>query len=117
MGVIHRLLAYLAVAGVAFGLGGSALGLLRRGHEAVADWIQAAVLSLLVVVGVGGLVVVVEDGRPADGLHFVYATIAIGIIPLARSFAGRASGRSAAILLLATFVVLAGLLYRLFATG
>ena len=108
--MIHRLLAYLAVAGVAFGLGWSAFWLLRRGHEPVADWIKAAVLGLLAFVGASGLVVIVEGGRPADGLHFLYAVIAIGIIPLARSFAGRASGRSGVILLLAMFVVLAGLL-------
>ena len=117
MVVIHRLLAYLAVGGVAVGLTWAALTLARRGVAGIADWFQAAVVALLVVVAASGLVLVVAGGRPADGLHFLYAGIAIGIVPAARSFMGRTGGRTAAVAMLAAFLVLAVLLYRLFTTG
>ncbi len=117
MVVIHRLLAYLAVGGVAVGLSWAALTLARRGVAGLADSFQAAVVALLVVVAASGLVLVVAGGRPADGLHFLYAVIAIGIVPAARSFMGRTGGRTAAVAMLAAFLVLAVLVYRLFTTG
>ena len=47
----------------------------------------------------------------------IVAIVAIALIALARSFLGRTNGRAAAALLLAAFVVLGGLLYRLLTTG
>ena len=121
--MIHRLLGYLAVGGVVIGLGWAALVIMRPRTTApdrwfhVGEWLQAAVVALLVIVAASGLVLVLAGGRPADGLHFLYAATAIGIIPLTRSFAGRASRRSASAAMLAAFLVLAVLLYRLFTTG
>ena len=121
--MIHRLLGYLAVGGVVIGLGWAALAIMRPRTTGldrwfhVGEWFQAAVVALLVVVAASGLVLVLAGGRPADGLHLLYAGLAIGAVPAARSFAGRASGRSAAVAMLAAFLVLAVLLYRLFTTG
>ena len=78
---------------------------------------QAAVVSLVVVGAASGLLMVAAGSRPADGLHFLYALIAIAIIPLARSFLGRMRGRGPTTLLLAAFVVLGAVVYRLFTTG
>lgn len=115
---IHRLLAYVAVAVTVAGIGWSvflvAAG--RTGGPAF-ERFQAAVVSLLVVGAASGLVLLATGARPADGLHLLYTIVATALIPLARSFLGRMSGRAAAGLLLAAFVVLGGLIYRLFTTG
>jgi hypothetical protein len=115
---IHRLLAYAVVAISVAGIGWSVLLVLtgRAGGPAF-ERFQAAVVSLLVVGAVSGLVLLATGARPAERLHLLYATVAIALIPLARSFLGRANGRAAAALLLAAFVVLGGLVYRLFTTG
>ena len=65
----------------------------------------------------GGLVMLAAGSRPADGLHLFYAVIAIALVPLARSFLGRATARASAALLLVAFVALGGVIYRLFTTG
>lgn len=115
---IHRLLAYAIVAVTVAGIGWSVLLVVagRVGGPAF-ERFQAAVVSLLVVSAASGLVLLAIGARPADGLHLLYAIVAIALIPLARSFLGRATGRRAAVLLLAAFVVLGGLVYRLFTTG
>lgn len=72
---------------------------------------------MLVVTAASGLILLATGARPVDGLHLLYAVVAISLIPLARSFLGRASDRAARALLLAAFVVLGGVVYRLFTTG
>ena len=115
---IHGLLAYAIVAVTVAGIGWSVLLVVagRAGGPAF-ERFQAAVVSLLVVGAASGLVLLATGARPADGLHLLYAIVAIALIPLARSFLGRANGRAAAALLLAAFVVLGGVVYRLFTTG
>ena len=78
---------------------------------------QAAVVSFLIVGAASGLLLLGSGSRPTDGLHLLYAAIAIAIIPLARSFLGRMRGRSAGAFLLVAFVVLGAVVYRLFTTG
>lgn len=118
MTVIHLTLAYAAVAFVIAGVGWSVVLTLRRETGGPGfEQFQAAVVALVVIGAVSGLVMLPAGQRPADGLHLVYAVIAIGLIPLARSFLGRASGRRAALLLVAAFVVLGVVAYRLFTTG
>jgi len=78
---------------------------------------QAAVVSLLVVAAASGLVVLAGGARPVDGMHVLYALVAVALVPLARSFLTRANDRGTNLLLLVAFVVLGGVLYRLFATG
>ncbi len=88
----------------------------RPRREAV-DRIQAVVVSSVVVAAASGLPLLAAGARPSDGLHLVYALLAIGIIPLARSMLGRAADPARRIWVAATFIVLAAVLYRLFATG
>jgi hypothetical protein len=118
MDLLHRLLSYGAVAGVAMGFGWSAiLVLTRRAGGPAFERLQAGVVAILIVGTASGLVMLASGARPAEGLHLLYAVIAIALIPLARSFLGRAGGRRAAALLLVAFVVLGAVVYRLFTTG
>lgn len=115
---LHRLIAYGAVAGAAMGIGMSAylVATKRAGGQAF-ERLQAGVVAALIVGAASGLVMLAAGERPADGLHLLYAVIAIALIPLVRSFLGRAWGRGPGALVLVAFVVLGAVLYRLFATG
>lgn len=115
---IHRLLTYAVVALTLAGIGWSVLLVTsgRPGGPAF-ERFQAAVVSVLIVSAASGLVLLALGGRPAEGLHLLYAVVAIGLIPLARSFVGRAHGRGTGALVLAAFLVLGGVVYRLFTTG
>lgn len=115
---IHLLLAYAIVAINVAGVGWWLLLVFTgRASGPASERSQAAVVSILVVGAASGFVLLATGARPAEGLHLLYATVAIALIPLARSFLGRANGRAAAALMLAAFVVLGGLVYRLFTTG
>lgn len=114
----HLLLAYGVLGGVVVGIGWSAL-LVRngRGGGPAFEKFQAAVAALLVVSAASGVVLFASGARPADLLHLLYALIAIALIPLARSFLGRATGRGADAVLLAAFAGIGAVAYRLFTTG
>lgn len=115
---IHRLIAYVAIPLVAVGIGWSVvLALAGRAGGAAFERFQAAVVALLIVGIASGAILLATGARPADGLHLLYAGIALAVVPLARSFTGRPSVRRTAALLLAAFVVLGAVLYRLFTTG
>ena len=115
---IHLVLAYgsgaTAVVGIAWSLGLLATG--RPGGRRF-EQAQAAVVAVLVVAAVSGGLLLLSGSRPGEGLHLVYALVALAILPLARSFLGRAGPRRAAALLLVAFVVLGAVTYRLFTTG
>lgn len=118
MDAIHRLLAY-AVAGVAaVGIAWS-LFLVPRCRQGAPSFerFQAAVESLIIVGAASGVLLLLTGARPAEGLHLLYAVIALTIIPLGRSFLGRTSDRRAAVLLLVVFIALGAVTYRLFTTG
>ena len=118
MEIAHLLLAYASIAVVVAGGGWSIALILRREPGGPRfEQLQAAVVAILVVGAASGLMTLAAGRRPADGIHLMYAAIAIGLIPLARSFFGRTGGRRAAMLALATFGVLGAIVYRLFTTG
>lgn len=115
---IHRLLAYAAAVTTAVGIGWSlVLVVTGRAAGSAFERFQAAVVSVLLVAGVSGVLLLLTGLRPAEGLHLVYAVVALAVIPLARSFLAPASGRAVAALLLVAFVVLGAVTYRLFTTG
>lgn len=115
---IHRLIAYGAIPLIVTGIGWSIiLVVARRGGGAAFDRFQAAVVSVLFVGTVSGAVLLASGGRPTDGLHLLYAAVAVAMVPLARSFTAGSSQRATAALLLAGFVVMGALVYRLIATG
>lgn len=118
MDAIHRLLAYAAATATAVGIGWSLL-LVSRSRPGASDFVrfQAALVSLIIVGAASGVLLLLTGARPAEGLHLLYAFVAVTIIPLARSFLGRTSDRRTAVLLLVAFVVLGAVTYRLFTTG
>lgn len=118
METIHRLLAYAAVAATAVGIGWSLLLTFRGRAGGVAfERFQASAASLLIVAAASGLLLIVQGPQPREGLHLLYAVVAIALIPLARSFLGRAGPRRASAVLVVTFAVLGAVVYRLFTTG
>ncbi|MEO8462068.1 MAG: hypothetical protein ABI555_02560, partial [Chloroflexota bacterium] len=115
---IHHFIAIATVVVVAGGVGWSILlAASRRPGGPRFEQFQAAVVSLVFVGAASGMVLLLSGARPTEGLHLLYAVIAITLIPLARSFLGRAGGRAAASLLLAAFIALGAVLFRLFSTG
>jgi hypothetical protein len=117
MDSIHRILGYVAIVAVAVGIGW-ALVATRRGALGGRRFerFQALVVALVVLASFAGLGVLISGKQPKEGLHLVYAAIAMALLPLARSFIP-ATDRRAAIASLAAFMVLGFVLYRLFATG
>lgn len=79
--------------------------------------LRALVILILIITIAGGLGILAGGGRPREVLHFIYALVALGILPvanlLARSMGPR--GRSSATLV-ATLVGL-GVVVRLIQTG
>lgn len=118
MDAIHRLLAYATAAAAIGGIAWSLI-LVPRSRRSGAGFerYQAAVVSLIIVGAASGALILTAGARPADGLHLLYAALALAIIPLTRSFLDRTGERRAALLLLAAFVVLGAIIYRLFTTG
>lgn len=117
METIHRILGFGAVIAVAVGVVWSIVSMrtLAPGARHFARF-QALVVGLFIVAAVAGLGLLITGGQPKEGLHALYAAIAIAVLPLARTFVPTTNGR-AGIAVVAGFVVLGFVLYRLFATG
>lgn len=115
---IHRLIAYATIPLIAAGISWSVfLAVTRRAGGAAFERFQAALVSLLIVGAASGAVLLASGARPGDGLHLLYAGVALALVPLARSFMGRRGGPGAAALMLAAFGVLGALIWRLLTTG
>ncbi len=101
--------------GVALGAGWRAI---RRAPPGVGTARLELVLTLaLLTAAAGGLGLLAGGARPRELLHFVYAVLAIGAIPVAGSLARRADPRRQAIATLAGAVVALVVVLRLFGTG
>jgi heme A synthase len=113
----HRLIGWLvaaaALAVAVIAVIGWARPPLRR-H--LLDWAVLAAIALVALDALVGAVVVLSGARPADGLHFLYAALALAILPAARFWGGRARGPRASLLAIAGMVLL-GFTLRLFQTG
>jgi hypothetical protein len=122
METIHRILGDAAVVAVAVGIAWSLVAASRPewGGSRLARF-QALVVILFIFAAGAGLGQLVSAGQPKESLHFLYAAVAIAVLPLARSFVPAsdvpAAERRVQIVTLAAFVVLGFVLYRLFATG
>jgi uncharacterized membrane protein len=113
----HRVIPYAAVAAVAVGVVWSlALAARPCSGSRLFDRYQVLVVGLFLVAGAVGALLLVTGARPADDLHLLYAAVAIGLIPLARSYVPEA-GRRRTIVILIAFLALGGVLFRLFSTG
>lgn len=81
---------------------------------------EAALGVSLVILGMtaaAGLAMLVRSERPSEGLHFVYAIVVFGSMPVADSFATHRSPRGRALARLAGALIALGVIARLFATG
>jgi len=115
--LVHRILAYAAVASVVLGTAWAVvLAVQRRPGGSLFVRYQAIVIAVVVLAAVAGAVRFVSNARPADNLHLLYGVVAVGAIPVARSFLAGKERRDA-VLVLVAFVILAGVLFRLFSTG
>ncbi len=115
---IHDFIALIAVFAIGGGVGWSAyLAISDRAGGPRFVRFQAAVVAVLVVAAASGALLLAIGSSPSESLHFLYAILAIALIPLARSSFARARGRRHALVMLAAFVILGGVLFRLFASG
>jgi hypothetical protein len=64
----------------------------------------------------GGLGVLMGGGTPREPLHFIYAILALGVLPVAESLGQRAGSRRRGLITLAAAIVTAILVWRLFRT-
>lgn len=113
---VHHIAALLAGATALVLLLVVGFGALR--HRPTRFAADRAILLALAVVALGilsGLLVFLGGGAPADPLHFVYAVVALAILPAIRFWDRLARHRSAALGIGA--LLLAGLALRLFQTG
>lgn len=119
--VVTQLHLWLGVASafVAAGVGlegaWRALGRLPPGP--IAERLNQLLLLVVVVAGAGGLGLFVGGARPAEPLHFVYAIVALGILPLADSLSRRTQPRARGIATVAGALVALIVIFRLFETG
>lgn len=88
---LHDLTAALAIVVVTAGVVASLVLVLRpRPVPSFFDSLQAGVVAVIAMTAMSGLIILTLGSSPAEGLHFLYAALAVGVIPPARSFFGRA---------------------------
>lgn len=115
--VIHRVLAYIAVAAAVVGIVWSTVLAIRPAtRRQLFDRFGLIVVGLLAAAALAGIAQLAAGARPREDLHLIYAAIVIGLIPLARSFV-QGKTRREAVVLVAAYLALAGVLFRLFTTG
>ncbi len=117
MEAIHRVLAYVSVAAVGVGILWSIALAMRpaRDHRRF-DRFGLIVSGLLVIAAAAGAAQLATGAGPREDLHLLYAVVAIGLIPLARSFVVGTSRREG-LVITAAYLALGGLLFRLFTTA
>jgi hypothetical protein len=79
--------------------------------------LNRVLILVLVVTSAGGLGILLAGGGPHEPLHFLYAILAIGALPVADSLARKASPRRRAVITLIAAIVLLVLIVRLTQTG
>jgi len=87
---------------------------------APAGWVERldlAVVLILIIASAGGLGLLVAGSGPREPLHFLYAVLAVGCIPVADSLLRNASPRRRALVTAVAALVALVLIGRLFQTG
>jgi hypothetical protein len=115
---LHATLAW-TTALVMFGVGIEAGVRTVRGQRPgrVADAGLGLSLVLVGMTSAAGLAMLVRSERPSEGLHFLYAILAFGLVPIADSITSNASPRRRALARLTGAMLALGIVARLFATG
>jgi hypothetical protein len=79
--------------------------------------LEALLVLVLAVTIAGGLGLLMGGGRPRELLHFVYAVVALGVLPLVDSLSRRAGPRARGIATFAAALIALAVVVRLFQTG
>lgn len=79
--------------------------------------LEGLLLVLLLVAIAGGLGLLAGGGHPREILHFVYAVVAFGAVPIAATLSSRASPRTRGLAGVAGAIVALVVVARLFGTG
>jgi hypothetical protein len=112
------LLAYASLIVVAtIGLDAARRAWQRRPRGQLADRLEVVVLIALVITSAGGLGMLIGGSGPGEPLHFLYAILALGSLPVSNSLSRNASPRRQASITLAAAMVAIVLIARLFQTG
>lgn len=102
---------------VAAGLEGAWRALRRRRRGPLSARLEGLLVLALVVASAGGLGLLVGGARPREALHFVYAIVALGLMPLASSLSGRSEPRRQGLATSLGAVIALVVIARLFGTG
>lgn len=114
----HHWLAYASAVPVLLaGLEGATRAWRRTPPGALASGLGTLVQVLLGVTIAGGLGLLVGGARPNELLHFVYAVLVFGALPVANSLSGRLGPRGRGFATVIGAAVALGVIVRLFATG
>ncbi len=116
MGQLHAVGALVVFVTVAVAALAAAVAGLRGG----AGWLDRLQQVVMVVIGLQiamGVLAYLAGDRPAEPLHFLYAVVALGALPVAASFAAEAPPRPRAWVLAVAMGVVLLLLWRLASTG
>lgn len=83
----------------------------------LSERIVVVLLVVLIISIAGGLGILIGGARPAEPLHFVYAIVVLGVLPIAETLSRKSSPRRRGIATLLGALVAVIVLARLFATG
>ncbi len=87
------------------------------GATAWLEWARTGLLVLVAAQIVLGAVVFGTGRRPQEPLHFLYAVLLLGVLPLASRFAAEAPPKPRAAVLGVAGAVMVGIAWRLLVTG
>jgi hypothetical protein len=115
---LHNLLAWLSLVG----MGGVAVEAAIRTVRVRPSWgwlsrVPEVMLLLVVATAAAGLALLAAGQRPREYLHFIYAALALGAVPIADGLASRWSLRRTAVARLVGALIGLGVILRLFNTG
>jgi hypothetical protein len=115
---LHVLLAFASAISMAFaGIEGTVRAWQRRPRGLLSERVAQLAVVLVGLTIAGGLGLFVGGRRPHEGLHFVYALLALALLPVAAALSARATPRQQGLVSLLVALVTLGVIVRLFATG
>jgi hypothetical protein len=115
---LHVTLAWItALAMVAVGLEAGVRAVRANAPGRFAETGLGVSLVLVGMTAAAGLAMLVRSERPSEALHYLYAILAFGLIPVTDSLALRASPRGKAWARMGGAVLALGVMARLLATG
>lgn len=102
---------------VVAGVEGAGRALAGRSAGRLASITSGLVLVVVGMTGAGGLAMLVQGERPRELLHYMYAVLAFGLIPVVDSLTVRLEPRQQGLARLSAALIALVVILRLFATG